>query len=83
MLGKTAADVRFTEPTSGDLVREAEEKVRELVPLIEHGVFWPPSPTCEWRYDFADWLHPTPEQSVDECWIADQLKRKEELSNGS
>ena len=83
VLGKTAADVRFTAPASGDLVREAEAKVRELVPLIERGIFWPPSPTCEWRYDFADWLYPTPEQSVDEDWIADQIKRKEESSDGS
>ena len=83
VLGKTAEDVRYTPPAGGELVREAEEKIRELVPLIERGVFWPPSPKGEWRYDFEDWLFPNPEASVDEDWLADQLKRQEVAADGS
>ena len=54
---------------------EAEGQVRALVERIERGVFWPPSPTREWQYDYADWLYPSPEESVDEAWIADQEGR--------
>ena len=76
VLGKTKDDVAFTEPVSGMRVAEAEEKIRELVPLIEAGIFWPPAPTKEWTWDYADWLAPSPEESVDEAWIADQLERR-------
>ena len=40
-------------------------------------VFWPPTATKEWQYDYADWLYPSPERSVDEVWIADQNRRIE------
>ena len=78
VLGKTADDVVFTEPFSGAHVPEAESIVRALIGRIERGVFWPPAATDEWQYDYADWLSPTPEQSVDEEWIADQVCRLEE-----
>ena len=55
---------------------EAEAQVHELVERIERGIFWPPAETGEWKYDYADWLLPSPEESVDEDWIADQLARQ-------
>ena len=78
VLGKTAADVLFTEPLGGAYVPEAETRVRELVERIERGIFWPPSPTGEWKYDYADWLYPSPEASIAEGWIADQAARLSE-----
>ena len=75
VLGKTADDVVFTEPFGGAYVPEAEAQVRELIGRIERGVFWPPAPTREWQYDYADWLYPSPDLSVDEDWIADQESR--------
>ena len=75
VIGKTARDVLFTEPVGGEAVSEAEALARRLVDKIERGVFWPPSPAREWRHDYADWLSPSPEETVDEGWIADQLRR--------
>ena len=77
VLGKTADDVVFTAPFGGAYVPEAEVQVRALVERIERGIFWPPAPTGEWKYDYDDWLYPSPEASVDEGWIADQVKRLE------
>jgi hypothetical protein len=54
---------------SGALVAEAEAEVRRLVGLIERGVFWPPSPTREWAWDFGEWISGSPEESVDPAWI--------------
>ena len=78
VLGKTLDDTCFTEPMLGAFVPEAESLVRNLITRIEHGLFWPPAPAKEWKYDFSDWLMPSPEQSVDEDWIADQLRRLED-----
>ena len=78
VLGKTMDDVVFTEPMSGEYVPDAEAVIRELVPKIERGIFWPPAPTREWKYDYADWLQPNPESSVSEEWIADQKMRSNE-----
>ena len=75
VLGKTADDVLFTEPFGGGCLPQAEEEVKRLLPLIERGIFWPPSPAEEWKFDFGDWLSPAPEETVDEAWIADQLAR--------
>jgi len=75
ILGKTKDDVLFTEPMSGGFVPEAEALLRTLIPQIERGIFWPPAPTNEWQYDYADWLMPSPETSVSEAWIKDQMKR--------
>lgn len=75
VLGKTADDVVFTAPFGGAYVPEAETIVRKLIGRIEQGIFWPPAATQEWQYDYADWLYPTPEASVDEDWIADQNER--------
>ena len=77
ILGKTAADVKFSDPMSGALVAEAEAEVRRLVGLIERGVFWPPSPTREWAWDFGEWISGSPEESVDPAWIKDQMRRIE------
>ena len=52
-------------------------KVKELVDGIERGVFWPAADTSEWRWDFADWIFNSPEESVDPAWIADQKRRIE------
>ena len=60
---------------SGALVPDAERLVRELVDRIEQGVFWPPSPKREWQWDYLDWLSPSPEETVDADWIADQERR--------
>lgn len=75
ILGKTKDDVVFSSPMGGGYVAEAEQVVRELIQKIERGIFWPPAPTDEWRYDFADWLMPRPEESVSEAWIRDQEER--------
>lgn len=86
ILGKTAADVVFTEPLNGGYVPEAENEARRLIARIEKGVFWPPSVPAEWKYDYEDWLSPGPEKTVDEKWIADQVRRLaavEEESRGS
>ena len=76
VLGKTAEEVCFSEPFHGGAVPGAEAKVRELIARMESGIFWPPSPAGEWKWDYADWLRPSPEESVDEDWIKDQLGRK-------
>ena len=75
VLGKTADDVLFGEPFDGGLLPEAEKVIRELLPRIERGIFWPPSKAEEWRFNFKDWLSPSPEETVDEQWIADQVSR--------
>ncbi|MBR2838723.1 MAG: PD-(D/E)XK nuclease family protein, partial [Kiritimatiellae bacterium] len=80
VLGKTAADVLFTEPMRGAFVAEAEREVRRLVDRIERGVFWPPAPTNEWQWDFGDWMFGTPAASVDPAWLADQERRLAELA---
>ena len=80
VLGKTADDVVFTEPFGGAYVPEAEAEVRGLIGRIERGIFWPPGATKEWQYDYADWLYPSPELSVDEDWIADQRRRIEDAA---
>ena len=82
VLGKTAADVLFTEPMRGAFVADAEREVRRLVDRIERGVFWPPSGSCEWKWDFADWMFGTPADSVDPEWVADQERRLAELEEG-
>jgi len=56
---------------------DAEAKVKELVDGIERGVFWTAADTSEWRWDFADWIFNSPEESVDPAWIEDQMRRIE------
>ena len=75
VLGKTADKVLFAEPFDGGCVPMAEAEVRRLVPLIERGVFWPPGDDGEWRFDFGEWLSPSPAETVDEAWIGDQESR--------
>lgn len=75
VLGKTADDVKFTEPFQGGMVASAEAKIRELIPLIEKGIFWPPGKSGEWKWDYEDWIGPDPAETIDEDWIADQLSR--------
>ena len=77
ILAKAAADTCYSESFSGADVPDAEAKVKELVDGIERGVFWPAADTSEWRWDFADWIFNSPEESVDPVWIADQLRRIE------
>ena len=78
VLGQTADDVLFTEPMTSGYLPQAEEEIRRLLTRIERGIFWPPSPAGEWRFDYSDWLSPSPQDTVDEDWIADQLKRQEQ-----
>ena len=80
VLGKTSDDVVFSEPMSGGYLPQAEEEIRRLLPRIERGVFWPPSPTGEWKWNYEDWLSPSPEETVDEAWIADQEARLASLA---
>ena len=75
ILAKTVADTCYSESFSGADVPDAEAKVKELVDGIERGVFWPATDTSEWRWDFAEWIFNSPEESVDPAWIADQLRR--------
>lgn len=75
VLGKTADDVVFTEPVGGGYLPDAEAAIKALLPRIERGIFWPPSSTRDWRWDYKDWLEPSPEETVDEDWIADQRTR--------
>lgn len=75
ILAKTVADTCYSESFLGADVPDAEAKVKELVDGIERGVFWPATDTSEWRWDFADWIFNSPEESVDPAWIADQLRR--------
>ena len=78
VLGKTAETTLFTDPMTGAFVPEAEAKVRVLIDKIERGIFWPPGPKDVWHWDFAEWIFNTPEESVDEAWLADQKRRAEE-----
>ena len=80
VLGKTAETTLFTGPLNGAFVAEAEAKVRDLIDRIERGIFWPPSPTNAWQWDFKEWIFNSPEESVDETWLADQKRRVEEGS---
>lgn len=75
VLGKTKDEVVFSEPMTGGYVPEAEALARKLIAKIERGIFWPPAPTGEWKYDYADWLMPCPEESVSEAWIENQENR--------
>ncbi len=76
ILGKTEADVRYSEPMRGDLVAEAEVVVRRLIDRIERGVFWPPDlKRREWEWEFKPWIFNTPEESVNAAWLEDQLRR--------
>jgi ATP-dependent helicase/nuclease subunit B len=75
VLGKTVDQVCFTEPMTGGYLPQSEEKIREILVAIERGIFWPPSKAAEWKYAFADWLSPSPEETVDADWIADQEAR--------
>lgn len=75
ILAKGAADTLFSEPFTGADLPEAEAKARELIDGIERGVFWPASPTAEYRYDFGRLIFNSPEESVSPAWIEDQLRR--------
>ena len=83
VLAKSAEETCYSEPFSGEDVPDAEAKVKELVDGIERGVFWPATDTSEWRWDFADWMFNSPEESVDPAWIADQLRRLPDVEEGA
>lgn len=80
VLGKSKDHVVFAEPMTGGYVPEAEGVVRDALSRIERGLFWPPSRAGEWRFDYDDWLMPSPERSVSKAWIEDQKRRFEELA---
>ena len=79
VIGKTRSEVLFSEPMGGGLVPEAEVRARELIALMERGVFWPPSTKACWRYDFEPWIFGSPADSVSPAWIADQERRLAEI----
>lgn len=76
VLGKTREEVVFAPSFHGGRVAEAEREIRRLIGEIERGIFWPPSGDGDWRYDYGEWLMPSPEESIDEKWIEDQLARQ-------
>lgn len=78
VLGKTRDAVLFTAPTEGTVLPEAEKEIGRLVARYEAGVFWPPTEgeRAEWVWDYQDWLAPSPRQTVDAAWIADQERRR-------
>ena len=75
ILGKTKDAVCFSPLMTGDLVPDAEKKIVALLERIERGIFWPPSPTKEWRHDFADWFGADVAEGVDPAWLAEQERR--------
>lgn len=75
VLGKSKDNVAFTEPMDGGAIGEAEELARAKIAEIERGIFWPPAPSEEWRYDYKDWLAPDPAKTVSAEWIRDQEAR--------
>lgn len=82
VLGKTRENVGLTDEhigitrnASGDKLPGLEDEVRKTVARIEAGLFWPPNENKAWKYDYEDWLSPSPEEVVNEEWIADQLRR--------
>ncbi len=75
VLGKTGDNVGFSHAEPGSSVADAEAEIRKLVDGIERGVFWPPSRKEEWKYDYARWLSPSPEEAVSREWIEDQERR--------
>lgn len=82
VLGKTADDTGFTAPMNGAYVADAERLIARLIAGIEAGVFWPPSPTDAWRWDFGKLIFNVPAESVRATWIADQLARADDLPRG-
>lgn len=77
VLGRERTD--FTAPLGWSAVEAALGEAAELVSRLEKGIFWPPSPAQSWRYDYGDWLFPSPEESVASVWLADQQRRVESL----
>ncbi len=75
ILGKTREQVLFSSGTDGASLPEAEEKIRGLIAGIERGVFWPPSKSDAWKYDFEPFIFRTPAESVDPAWLDDQERR--------
>ena len=82
ILAKSAAETCYTEPFSGEMLPEAEAKVRELIAGMESGVFWPPGPVvnryAEYTWDFSHLIFNSPEESVSPHWLADQERRIDE-----
>jgi len=75
IIGKSAQDTGFGKLQSGDEVPEAEDRVKEVIGLIERGIFWPPSGSMEKDKDFGAWFPRAAEECVDEEWIKDQERR--------
>lgn len=80
LIGKNRETTLYGEPANGATVPEAETRVKELIGRIERGIFWPPSPTREWQWDFKDWIRGAPEDCVAKRWVDDQIHRAEGLS---
>lgn len=84
VLGKTRENVGLTEEhvgitrnANGDMLPGLEDEIRKTIARIEAGIFWPPNDVPAWKYDYEDWLSPSPQEAVNEEWIADQLRRLE------
>lgn len=82
VLGKTRENVGLIEDHAGitrnargDTLPKLEQEIHKTIARIEAGIFWPPSDTKDWKYDYEDWLSPSPQESVSEIWIADQMRR--------
>jgi ATP-dependent helicase/nuclease subunit B len=79
VLGDNKQEVSFSEVSNSADVPEAERLARHLIERIEKGIFWPPGPPDNnhfaWEYNYADWLSPSPMETVDGDWIKDQESR--------
>ena len=76
VLGKTPEETCFADALDAAAWQtDAEQLVRRLLRDIRRGVFWPPAPTDEWRWDYAGLIYDRPELSVDARWLADQNVR--------
>ena len=75
VLGESESEVCFSPKMGGGRVGDAEEKIREIIDRIEHGIFWPCAKTREWQWSYSQWLDPDPAETVCVSWISDQERR--------
>ncbi len=77
VLGETAEATIFTKPfDAAGYQADAKSLVCRLLADIRRGLFWPPSPKKEWKYEYAGLFFDTPEASVVDAWLEDQASRR-------
>lgn len=60
----------------------AEEEARRAIEAVADGIFWPPAKKSRWKDGYGSIVWKTPEDGVDEEWIADQKARIAEREAG-